>query len=69
MRRAPEDYLRFLQDSEIPWHDNNAEVVARQIKRKLKSAGTFRSRKGAQVYLDNLALLITAKKQGKNCLR
>lgn len=65
MRENPEDYLRFLRDKEIPWHNNDAEVVARQIKRKLKNAGTFRSMKGAQVYLNNLALLITAKKQGK----
>lgn len=65
MKEAPEDYLRFLRDSEIPWHNNDAEVVARQIKRKQKMAGTFRSTKGIANYLNNLALLLTAKRQGK----
>ena len=67
-RDYKEDVLRFMEKSEVPLTNNQAERDLRMIKCKQKISGGFRTMKGAQNFATIRSVISTAKKQGLNIL-
>jgi transposase len=61
-----DEHLRFLTDFDAPFDNNEAERGARTIKGKIKTAGCFRSSKGADNYAEIASLISTLRKQRLN---
>jgi len=62
------DVLRFLNQLEVPFTNNQAERDLRMMKLKQKISGGFRSRKGASDFACIRSVLSTARKRGLNLL-
>ena len=68
LKRYKTETLKFAEDFSIPFTNNTAEQSVRNVKVKIKNAGCFRSKEGADNYLKIRSFLDTAKKQGKNLM-
>ena len=64
-----EDALRFLDDPNVPFTNNQAERDVRMMKVKQKISGGFRSTTGAEEFAIIRSVLATARKQGWNILK
>lgn len=62
------EILRFLDDFEVPFTNNQAERDLRMIKVHLKISGGFRSDKGAEIFALFRGYIGTVKKHGLNVL-
>ena len=63
------DMLRFLRDFSVPFTNNQAERDIRMVKVKMKIAGCFRTRLGAEQFALLRGIFSTARKQGDNILK
>jgi hypothetical protein len=57
------EHLRFVTDKLVPCGNNIAEQCAKEVKRKMKAAGCYRSDKGADNYARSASVISTLKKQ------
>lgn len=64
-----QDALRFLNDSAVPFTNNDAERDLRMAKCKQKISGGFRSVDGANQFARIRGFISTARKQGWNILQ
>ena len=64
-----EDVLRFLDDPNVPFTNNQAEGDVRMMKVKQKISGGFRSAAGADDFAIIRSVLSTARKQGWDILQ
>lgn len=60
--------LRFLNDLEVPFTNNEAERDLRMMKLRQKISGGFRSGKGAENFAILRSVITTARKQGWNII-
>jgi transposase len=63
-----DETLRFLVDFDVPFTNNLAEQDLRMTKVKMKISGSFRTFKGAQIFVTLRSIVSTARKQGLNIL-
>lgn len=66
LKDCSDDTLRFLFDPNVPFTNNNAEQALRMVKVKQKTSGCFRTRDGAESFLNVRSYTSTAQKQGVN---
>lgn len=69
LRQYKDEHLRFLSDFKAPFGNNIAEQSAHFMKRKIKTAGCFRSVQGADSHMVIASAIATAKKQKKNIFK
>lgn len=62
------DVLRFLDNLDVPFTNNQAEQDGRMMKLKQKISGGFRSQKGAEDFAAVRSFISTARKQGWNII-
>ncbi len=64
-----EEFCRFFTDFHVPFDNTQAERDLRNCKAKGKVSGCFRSKDGAQDYLNVSSFISTAKKHGINAFQ
>ena len=69
LQNFSEDVLRFLNQVNLPFTNNQAERDLRMMKCKQKISGCFRSAQGAIDFANIRSVLSTAKKQNLNLLQ
>lgn len=67
-RDAKDRVLRFIYDPLVPFDNNMAERDLRMIKLKQKISGTFRTKKGGQVFCRIRGYISTIRKHGYNIM-
>jgi transposase len=63
-----EEVLRFLDDTRVPFDNNQAERDLRMVKLQQKISGCWRTLAGAPAFLTVRSYIATARKQGRNPL-
>ena len=66
LRRQSEEVLRFLEDLDVPFDNNQAERDIRMSKLKQKISGGFRTVTGADAFAVIRTYVATLRKQGRN---
>ena len=66
-RRA--DVLRFCDDFDVPFTNNQAEQDIRMMKLRMKISGGFRTIAGTEIFATLRSVISTARKHGINILR
>ena len=69
LEKYQEEVLRFAREDGVPFTNNQAERDFRHVKGKMKVAGCFRSKHGANYYALLQSLFSTWRKQGYNVFR
>jgi transposase len=69
LRHCKADVLRFIEDFEVPFTNNQAEQDIRMMKVRMKISGGFRTLAGAEIFATMRAVISTARKHGINILR
>jgi transposase len=69
LREYINEHLRFLTDPEVPRSNNVAEQSAKEIKRKVRVSGGFRSDTGPKNYARITSVISTMRKIGINIFR
>jgi transposase len=68
LRRDAAWVLRFLEDSAVPFDNNEAERDLRMMKVEQKVSGGFRTPTGAATFCTLRSYVVTARKQGRTAL-
>jgi len=68
LRDFKQDAVRFLENPDIPFTNNQGEQDGRMVKLRQKISGCFRSLQGAMDFATSRAVLSTARKQGWNII-
>jgi transposase len=69
LREYAAEHLRFLTDPEVPRSNNLAEQSAKEVKRKVRVSGGFRSDAGSRNYARIASVISTMRKNGINIYR
>ena len=69
LRERKADALRFTEDFDVPFTNNQAEQDIRMMKLRMKVSGGFRTGVGAQTFAAMRSVVSTARKHGPNILR
>ena len=69
LRHCKADVLRFTEDFDVPFTNNQAEQDIRMMKLRMKISGGFRTLAGAEVFATMRSVISTARKHGINILR
>ncbi len=69
LRHCKADVLRFTNDFDVPFTNNQAEQDIRMMKVRMKISGGFRTLCGAEIFAAIRSVISTARKHGINILR
>jgi transposase/transposase-like protein len=69
LRDRKADVLRFTEDFEVPFTNNQAEQDIRMMKVRMKISGGFRTIAGAEIFATMRSVISTARKHGINILQ
>ena len=69
LRDRKADVLRFTEDFEVPFTNNQAEQDIRMMKVRMKISGGFRTLAGAEIFATMRSVISTARKHGINILQ
>ena len=69
LRHCKADVLRFIEDFDVPFTNNQAEQDIRMMKVRMKISGGFRTLAGAEIFAAMRSVISTARKHGINILR
>jgi transposase len=69
LQKYKAEILAFLSDFRVPFDNNLAERDVRMMKVKQKISGTFRTRRGADLFCDIRTYISTVRKQGHKVIQ
>jgi transposase len=69
LRDRKADVLRFIEDFDVPFTNNQAEQDIRMMKLKMKISGGFRTLAGAETFATLRSVISTARKHAINILQ
>ena len=66
LQKHKDEVLRFLENDQVPFTNNQAEQDLRMMKVRMKISGSFRSFSGAETFASIRSFTSTCQKRGKN---